>query len=86
MAELATEVVEGCGMRKGDVVRVRDFYGKSYLARVTRVTSRSAHIRWLSEVPVIEGRRRREIPWPLKAFQPHGKAGIAYTASGEGRG
>jgi hypothetical protein len=63
-------------MQKGDYVRVR-YLGRAYLAEAVAVTSRTAHLRFVSHVP--NGRKRRRI-LPLAMFSEYGKSGVAYAA------
>jgi len=68
-------------MNPGDKVQVRHM-GRVYFAEITEVTSRTAHVRFISQVPPIEGHRKRERAFLLSRFLEYGKAGVDYIIRG----
>lgn len=64
-------------MKAGDTVQIRH-QGRVYFAKITEVTSHTAHIRFTSQVPPIEGHRKRERSIPQSRFIEYGKAGVNY--------
>lgn len=67
-------------MEVGDIVRVRH-QGRTYLAQITETTSRTAHIKFLSQAPTIKLSRRSRRSFPLTAFHEYGKAGVDWTVT-----
>ena len=65
-------------MQTGDTVRVRH-HGRTYLAEITDITSRTAHIRFYSQVPVLDLHRKRERAVPLKVLHEYKKCGVDYV-------
>lgn len=68
-------------MQTGDVVRVTS-WGRAYLGKVERQGPRSVQVRFLTAVPLIEGRRRRVRAFRLGELEPYGKAGVDYVLRG----
>jgi len=69
-------------MKTGDVVTIRH-QGRVYLAEITEVTSRTAHVRFTTSVPPIDNRRRRERVFSLSRFVEGFLPGAAYHIRGK---
>jgi hypothetical protein len=66
-------------MTSGEVVRVR-VLGRVYLARILSV-GRKVRCAFVSQVPAVDGRRRRELYLSKDLFVEHRKCGVDYLVS-----